>query len=128
MGRGSVPQQWLEPETNRRKRPLLILHPGVYDKEFIHGQPVCLGIFVGSCMGNNHPDWILDIIHKAGVEIRPEGMGITWEDVFAAIKYEKEFLESHDYWYTVVNDFEVTDEFCQMVKDKVIAKYGEWEN
>ena len=53
---------------------------------------------------------------------------IKREDVFAAIKYEKEFLESNGYWYTVVNDFEVTDEFCQMIKDKVIAKYGEWES
>lgn len=95
-------------------------------KKFIHGQPVCLGIFVGSAMGNNHPDWILDIIHRAGVEIRPEGMGLTWDDVFAAIKYEKEFLPANGYWYTVINDFEVTDEFCQMIKDKVIAKYGEW--
>ena len=54
-------------------------------------------------------------------------MGITWDDVFAAIKYEKEFLESHDYWYTIVNDFKVTDEFCRMIKDKIIAKYGAWE-
>ena len=97
-------------------------------KKFIHGQPVCLGIYVGSEMGGNNPDEILDIIHRAGVEIRPEGMGITWDDVFAAIKYEKEFLESHGYWYTVVNDFEVTDEFCQMIKDKIIAKYGEWQD
>lgn len=96
-------------------------------KKFIHGQPVCLGIFVGSAMGGNDPDGILDLIHRAGVEIRPEGMGITWDDVFAAIKYEKEFLESNGYWYTVVNDFEVTEEFCQMIKEKVIAKYGEWD-
>lgn len=95
-------------------------------KKFIHGQPVCLGIFVGSAMADNDPDGILDLIHRAGVEIRPEAMGITWDDVFAAIKYEKEFLESHDYWYTIVNDFKVTDEFCQMIKDKIIAKYGEW--
>ena len=94
--------------------------------KFIHCQPVCLGIFVGSAMGNILPVWILDIIHRAGVEIRPEGMGLTWDDVFAAIKYEKEFLPANGYWYTVINDFEVTDEFCQMIKDKVIAKYGEW--
>lgn len=95
-------------------------------KKFIHGQPVCLGIFVGASMQNNNPDGILDIIHRAGVEIRPEGMGITWDDVFAAIKYEKEFLESNGYWYTVANDFVVTDEFCQMIKEKITAKYGEW--
>ena len=78
-------------------------------------------------MADNDPDGILDLIYRAGVEIRPEAMGITWDDVFAAIKYEKGFLESHDYWYTIVNDFKVTDEFCRMIKDKIIAKYGAWE-
>ncbi|MHB8063231.1 MAG: iron-containing alcohol dehydrogenase [Ruminiclostridium sp.] len=96
-------------------------------KKFIHGLPVCLGIFVGSSMQGNDPDGILDLIYRAGVDIRPENMNITWEEVFAAIKYEKEFLESHGYWYTIANDFVVTDEFCRTIKDKVIAKYAEWK-
>lgn len=95
-------------------------------KKFIHGQPVCLGIFTGASMQNNQPDWILDLIHKAGVDIRPEAMGITWEDVFAALKYEKEYVKIAGLWYTVVNDFKVDDPFCYMIRDKVIAKYGEW--
>ena len=95
-------------------------------KKFIHGQPVCLGIFVGSAMADNEADKMLDIIYRAGVDIRPEAMNITWDDVFKAIKTEKEFLESKGYWFTIVNDFKVTDEFCQMIKNKVVAKYGEW--
>jgi glycerol dehydrogenase-like iron-containing ADH family enzyme len=97
-------------------------------KKFLHGQPVCLGIFTGACMQDNKPDWILDLIHRAGVEIRPEGMGIEWEDVFAALKYMREYVEKAGLWYTVANDFIVDDEFCNMVKDKVIAKYGEWDS
>lgn len=96
-------------------------------KKFIHGYPVCLGIFVGSSMANNKADEMLDIIYRAGVDIRPEAMHITWDDVFKAIKTEKEFLESKGYWFTIVNDFKVTDEFCQTIKDKIIAKYGEWD-
>ncbi len=46
-------------------------------KKFIHGQPVCLGIFVGSAMADNDPDGILDLIYRAGVEIRPEAMGLS---------------------------------------------------
>jgi glycerol dehydrogenase-like iron-containing ADH family enzyme len=95
-------------------------------KKFLHGQPVCLGIFTGACMQDNRPDWILDMIHRAGVEIRPEGMGIEWSDVFAALKYMREYVVKAGLWYTVANDFIVDDEFCNMVKDKVIAKYGEW--
>ncbi|MCL2588230.1 MAG: iron-containing alcohol dehydrogenase [Oscillospiraceae bacterium] len=96
-------------------------------KKFIHGQPVCLGIFTGAAMQGNKPDWILDLIHRAGVEIRPESMGITWDDVFAALKYEKTYVEKAGLWYTVANDFIVDDAFCEMVRDKVLAEYGAWE-
>lgn len=34
-------------------------------KKFIHGQPVCLGIFVGSAMADNDPDGILDLIYPS---------------------------------------------------------------
>lgn len=96
-------------------------------KKFIHGQPVCLGIFTGACMQGNRPDEILQLIHRAGVEIRPESMGLTWDDVFAALKFEKQYVEQAGLWYTVANDFVVDDAFCEMVKEKVLAVYGEWE-
>lgn len=96
-------------------------------KKFIHGQPVCLGIFTGSLMQDNDAEGMLKLIHKAGVDIRPEAMGITWDDVFAALKYEKEFLEMDGKWFTIANDFVVTDAFCQKVKDMILAVYGEWE-
>jgi glycerol dehydrogenase-like iron-containing ADH family enzyme len=96
-------------------------------KKFIHGQPVCLGIFTGALMQNNRADWILDLIHRAGVEIRPEGMGLTWDDVFAALKYEKEYVAKAGLWYTVINDFVVDDAFCKLVKEKIIKVYGEWK-
>lgn len=96
-------------------------------KKFIHGQPVCLGIFTGSLMSGNDPDGILELIHKAGVEIRPEAMGITWDDVFAALKYESTYVREAGLWYTIAHDFPVDDAFCQKVRDKVTAVYGEWK-
>ena len=96
-------------------------------KKFTHGQPVCLGIFTGAAMQNNKPDWILDLIHRAGVEIRPEGMGLSWDEVFAALKYEREYVEHAGLWYTVANDFVVDDDFCDMIKNKITDKYGEWK-
>lgn len=96
-------------------------------KKFIHGQPVCLGIFTGAMMQGNDPDGMLALIHRAGVDIRPEAMGITWDEVFAALKYEKEYVEKVGLWYTVANDFIVDDAFCQTVRDKITAVYGEWK-
>ncbi len=97
-------------------------------KKFIHGQPVCLGIFTGSLMQNNEAERMLALIHKAGVDIRPEAMGLTWDDVFAALKFEKEYVELSKMWYTVANDFVVDDAFCEKVKDMVLDMYGEWPN
>lgn len=94
-------------------------------KKFIHGQPVCLGIFTGSLMQDNDAEGMLELITRAGVDIRPESMGLTWEDVFAALKYEKEFLEKDGKWFTIANDFRVTDEFCEKVKNMVVAAYAD---
>lgn len=96
-------------------------------KKFIHGQPVCLGIYTGAEMQGNKPDMILDLIHKAGVEIRPEAMGLVWEDVFSALKYLKTYIAEAGLWYTVANDFVVDDDFCKKIMDRVVAKYGEWQ-
>ena len=96
-------------------------------KKFLHGQPVCLGIFTGSLMQGNDPDGILKLIHRAGVDIRPEAMGITWDDVFAALKYEREYVEKAGLWYTVANDFVVDDNFCKTVKEKILEVYGPYE-
>ena len=95
-------------------------------KKFIHGQPVCLGIYTGSEMQNNEPDKMLRLIHRAGVEIRPEGMGLTWEEVGAALKYLSAFVAETNMWYTTANDFVVTDAFIKKCRDKITGMYGEW--
>ncbi len=97
-------------------------------KKFIHGQPVCLGIFTGASMQDNKADEMLALIHRAGVDIRPEAMGLTWDEVFAALKYEREYVVESGRWYTVANDFVVDDAFCEMIREKVIAMYGEWKS
>jgi glycerol dehydrogenase-like iron-containing ADH family enzyme len=93
-------------------------------KKFLHGQPVCLGIFTGSLMQNNNAEGMLKLIHRAGVDIRPEAMGLTWDEVFAALKFEREFVKQAGLWYTVANDFIVDDAFCNTVRDMVTDVYG----
>lgn len=95
-------------------------------KKFIHGLPVCLGIFTGSLMQGNDPDGILDLIYRAGVDIRPENMGLSWDEVFAALKFEREYVVKAGLWYTVANDYIVDDAFCGKVKEKILEKYGPW--
>ena len=48
-------------------------------RHFIHGQPVGLGVVVGSVLQDNEPEVALAALQRAGVDIRPEAMGVTWE-------------------------------------------------
>lgn len=92
-------------------------------KKFIHGQIVCMGIYIGSEMQQNRPDWILDVIYRGGIDIRPEAMNITWDEVRAALKDMKAHIKRAGLWYTIGCDFDVTDEFCDMIQEKVTTKY-----
>ena len=44
---------------------------------FIHGQAVGLGIYLGSELQDNEPEAMLATLHRTGVDIRPEAMGVT---------------------------------------------------
>lgn len=96
-------------------------------KKFIHGQPVCLGIFTGSLMQDNEAEHMLNLIYRAGVDIRPEAMNLSWEEVFEALKYEREFVVKDGKWFTIANDFVVNDAFCRRVRDMITEKYREFE-
>jgi len=95
-------------------------------KPFIHGQPVCLGLFIGSALQENKADEILAAIHRVGVDIRPEAMGVTWEEVAEAMRKMKEYTETTGLWYTIVNDRPITESFIEYIKKRVEEVYGRW--
>ena len=92
-------------------------------KPFIHGQPVCLGIYVGSLMHNSKADEMLDYIFKAGVDIRPEAMNITWEDVKTSLINLKTFLNNSSLWHSIGHDMQLDEYFYEKVKDSIEEKY-----
>ena len=55
-------------------------------KHYIHGQPVGLGIVIGSALQENGPDRMLGALRRAGVDVRPEAMGDTWDDAAEAMR------------------------------------------
>jgi glycerol dehydrogenase-like iron-containing ADH family enzyme len=95
-------------------------------QHFIHGQPVCLGVFIGSAMQDNRAEEILEAIHQVGVDIRPQAMGVTWDDVAEALRRLSSFVQETGLWYTVANEKSVTDEFLDHIRNKVQRVYGPW--
>jgi glycerol-1-phosphate dehydrogenase [NAD(P)+] len=98
----------------------------VTGKHFIHGQPVGLGIYAGSLLQSNEPDRMLAALHRAGVDIRPEAMGVTWDDAGEAMKTLRSYVESAGLWFTVANVRPMDDEFVARVREGVESVYGRW--
>lgn len=91
--------------------------------KFIHGQPVCLGIYVGSLLHNDKPGEMLDAIVRAGVDIRPAAMGITWDDVTHALVNMRDFVRQAGLWYGIFHEAEIDEAFAARVRADVEAAY-----
>lgn len=95
-------------------------------RHFIHGQPVGLGVFAGSLLQDNEPERMLDALVRAGVDIRPEAMGVTWEDVGEALRTLGAFVREAGLWYSIADARAVDDALIDRVRAGVEAAYGPW--
>ncbi|HUG86542.1 MAG TPA: iron-containing alcohol dehydrogenase [Euzebya sp.] len=96
-------------------------------RHFIHGQPVGLGIYIGSALQDNEPETMLAALHKAGVDIRPEAMGVTWDDVAEAMGTLATYVRTAGLWFSVADVRPVDDGFMGEVRAIIEGTYGPWE-
>jgi glycerol dehydrogenase-like iron-containing ADH family enzyme len=96
------------------------------DKRYIHGQPVGLGIVIGSALQENAPEAMLAALKRAGVDIRPEAMGVTWEQVAEAVRTLPAYVRDAGLWYSTVDVKPITEEFIVQVRRMVEDAYGPW--
>ena len=95
-------------------------------RPFIHGQPVCLGIYVGSALQENEAEKMLAAIHRVGVDIRPEAMGLTWDDAAEAMRKLAWYVEYAGLWYTIANAKPISEEFIETVRERIYDTFGPW--
>ena len=91
-------------------------------KSYIHGQPVNMGVYVGSLLHNSKAEEMLDYIIRAGVDIRPDSMGITWEDMANALIKMKEYINRIGLWHSIAHDKDIDDNFVADLKLKIDKK------
>jgi glycerol dehydrogenase-like iron-containing ADH family enzyme len=96
-------------------------------RHFIHGQPVGLGVVFGSVMHDQGVDEMVSALHRAGVDIRPEAMGITWDDVEGAMRTIARFVREAGLWHSIADERPVDDRIVAAVRDRIEAAYGPWE-
>lgn len=95
-------------------------------KKFLHGQPVSLGVYIGSLLHNSRAEEMLSAMHRIGLDIRPEAMGVTWHDAAQALFNLRNYVRDKGLWYSIAHDAEITDGFLEKVKSNIEAVYGRW--
>ena len=70
---------------------------------------------------------MLAALHRAGVDIRPEAMGVTWDDVAEAVRTLPAYVREAGLWFTVVDAVPVDDSLVDRGTRGVEAAYGPWE-
>jgi glycerol dehydrogenase-like iron-containing ADH family enzyme len=96
-------------------------------RHFIHGQPVGLGIVVGSVLQENEPEQMIGALHRVGVDIRPEAMGVSWDDAAAAMRSMAAYATEAGLWSTVLDIRAPDDAVIDRVRELVTTTYGPWE-
>lgn len=96
-------------------------------KKFIHGQPVSLGVYIGSLLHNSRADEMLNCMHDIGLDIRPEAMGVTWKDAAQALFNLQDYVRTNGLWYSIAHDTKITPDFVDQVKQNIEGIYGKWK-
>ena len=96
-------------------------------RHFIHGQPVGLGIVLGSVLHGVGADEMMTALVQAGVDVRPESMGVTWADAEAAMRTLGTFARDAGLWHTIADERPVDDAVVTEVRDRIEAAYRSWD-
>ena len=97
-------------------------------RHFIHGQPVGLGVYAGAVLQDNAPERMLAALVRAGVDVRPEAMGVTWDDVAEALRTLAAHARSAGLWFTTADVRPFDDMLIDRIRSEVIAAYEAWED
>jgi glycerol dehydrogenase-like iron-containing ADH family enzyme len=85
-------------------------------KKFIHGQAVCLGVIIGAMMHKRRVEELRDAIKYIGVDMRPESMGITWDDVDVTVLGLADFVRKEGLPYGIAHDFRPDEAFLSELR------------
>jgi glycerol dehydrogenase-like iron-containing ADH family enzyme len=96
-------------------------------RHFIHGQPVGLGIVLGSVMHGSGVVEMVDALARAGVDIRPEAMGVTWDDAEAAMCTLGTFVRDAGLWHSIADERAVDGAIVGEVRERVDGAFGRWD-
>ncbi len=97
-------------------------------RKFLHGQPVGLGILVGSMLHENRAEEMLDVISRIGLDVRPEAMGLTWAQFEEAVTAMRSYIKTLPLWHSIAHDVDISPAFISDLKGRLGKAYAHKEN
>jgi glycerol-1-phosphate dehydrogenase [NAD(P)+] len=95
--------------------------------KFLHGQPVGLGIVVGSMLHENGAEEMLDTIAGIGLDVRPEAMGLSWDQAVEGLTGMRSYISGLPLWHSLAHDAEITPGFVADLKSRLQRAYAHRE-
>lgn len=93
-------------------------------KKFLHGQPVGLGIVVGSMLHEQGADEMLDTIAGIGLDVRPPAMGLNWDQAIEGLTGMRAYVNTLPLWHSMAHDVTITPGFIADLKQRLDRAYA----
>ena len=93
-------------------------------RKFLHGQPVGLGIVVGTMLHEQGADEMLDTIAGIGLDVRPEAMGLTWDQATEGLTGMRAYVKTLPLWHSLAHDVTITPGFIVDLKVRLDRAYA----
>jgi len=86
-----------------------------------HGHLVCMGVQLMSELQGNDPDGIAAYLSRAGIDVRPQALGFTWDEVEAALRGLAAHARAEGYAYSVLDEVPIDDAFLARCRARLGA-------
>ena len=87
-----------------------------YQRSFIHGHIVGLGVYIMSRLQRNKWEEVAKFMDTVGLHYHPEHMGLTRDGVREVLLNLKSFVSSrNELWFTIINDTNFNEELIETI-------------
>lgn len=82
-------------------------------QHFVHGELVCLGVYVLSYLQDNEPTWVHQFINSIDVRYRLDELGISKPAFRETLLTLRDYVEKEDLFYSVIDETEFDEELVE---------------
>lgn len=84
-----------------------------------HGHLVCMGVQLISELQDNDPDGIAAFLARCGIDVSPEALGFTWDEVERALRGMAEHSKAEGHAYSVLDERPVDDAYIARCRARI---------